>query len=168
MYKKMHSLTLALRSHELSSSNLYIIWQMHLQSLMLLRITVNEMHLQKKKKKNSKKKTCSPLPSPSWVLCTCNVSSCFVQWFERRCIHENTLLNSLTLGQGHTICSSLIPLHYMAWSGVRQHSAFSGTFRAETWNDSVSDDNNNSMAEERFIPATPTPNDKYKQEVQHE
>ena len=53
-----------------------------------------------------------PVSSQSWNLCTCNVWSCYVQGFGRRCIYKKIHYMTLTqyvldLSQGHTKCSSV-------------------------------------------------------------
>ena len=37
-------------------------------------------------------------------LCTCEVYSCYVQWFRRICIYKKIHYMTWTLGQGHTKC----------------------------------------------------------------
>ena len=87
------TLTFGWRSHEMLPSSLYIIWPIQLQSLKLLRLTIQEeIHLQENTlfdlwpwgQGHTK---CCPVPSTSCDLFSYKVWSCYVKRF-RRCIYK--------------------------------------------------------------------------------
>ena len=99
-------LSLGSRSNKTSPSTLYIMWSMHLQSLKLLRPTVQEMHLQENTffdlwpwHRGQDHMKCCPVTPTSCDLCTCQVWSCYIQQF-RRCIYKKIYYLTFDLDLG--------------------------------------------------------------------
>ena len=109
---------LTLGLHKILPSILNVIWHMHLGSLKLLCPMIKEEIIFQENTllelwpwHQGHMKYC-PVSSKSWNLCTCNVWSCYVQGFGRRCIYKKIHYMTLSqyvldLSQGHTKCSSV-------------------------------------------------------------